>query len=357
MDEKEIKEVIEKEVQGRVNERLQEIREEKESEIHEIDEKSFNTSEKISRRSFLRKLGAGTISLGAVSLIPASTLNVRSDGFSFYGGSGSALDLDIDNSGNVQIYGDLTSKDGKTLWDESNDHIPSDIIQTTGLDADTIDGKEASELGGKNVQMDRDGNFYIKNKRTYLTRDLRTAKYTSIDSNQTSTTTTINGLYGTNMGLYALMTTPFSDSLACTIYKNGNTIATDTGSNGVVLTTAYTNVKTNDELTARFYVSGGGEGGQFTATVIDDSFTFSSDITNSVDVGWLYANLTNVNIGKWPTIKGRTPKRNDWQFTDISTNNSLKGSPFTFSNPVSFLGDGTSGQSSLTLYLFEGSFV
>lgn len=129
----------------------------------------------LSRRSFLKKLGAGTIGLGTLSLIPsASALNIRSDSLSFYGGSGSGLDLNVDNSGNITSYGllDINGNDiedsGTTIWDSSSSHVPSSAVQSSGLDADTVDGQDASDIGGSvNQSTGSEGTFQGKALRLF----------------------------------------------------------------------------------------------------------------------------------------------------------------------------------------------
>ncbi|MFQ3275516.1 MAG: hypothetical protein ACI9LV_000780 [Candidatus Nanohaloarchaea archaeon] len=135
MSEKTKIEVTESELKELVEEKAREI-------VEERNRKESSSEQDISRRGFLKKIGAGTLGLGALSLLPASALNVRTDGFSFYGGQGSSLDFDIDNSGNLQIHGDITDDNLNTIWSSTDQHIPAANIQQgsgSGLDADTVD--------------------------------------------------------------------------------------------------------------------------------------------------------------------------------------------------------------------------
>ncbi|MBC5792496.1 MAG: twin-arginine translocation signal domain-containing protein [Nanohaloarchaea archaeon] len=139
----ELEELIEKKVEERVEER---VREEIEDEPQKND-----VDEGISRRGFLKKLGAGALGFGAISLPSVSALDIRSDGLSYYGGQNSNLDFDIDNSGNVNLLGSLSlggnlkAKDGELIWDEAKSQIPSSVVDLSGINHDNLSGVSADD--------------------------------------------------------------------------------------------------------------------------------------------------------------------------------------------------------------------
>ncbi|MFT4892742.1 MAG: hypothetical protein ACI8Z7_000530 [Candidatus Nanohaloarchaea archaeon] len=115
-------EELEKLVEKKVEERFEEERE---------YDQSGRKKSSMNRRQFLKKLGAGTLGLGALSLAPTSALNIRSNGLTFYGGNSSGTDLDVDNSGNVSLYGDLTDNNSNTIWDSSQQHVPASALESS----------------------------------------------------------------------------------------------------------------------------------------------------------------------------------------------------------------------------------
>ena len=71
----EIEDIIEKKVEERMEEKKQEIREELKQELRKDQDQNNNSGkdDKIGRREFLKKVGAGAIGLGALSLAPAAS--------------------------------------------------------------------------------------------------------------------------------------------------------------------------------------------------------------------------------------------------------------------------------------------
>lgn len=121
--------------------------EELESKIKKSDiteGQSVEASEnEISRRSFLKKLGAGAIGLGALSLPVASKVtitdsSVKKDGSDFWF---SGL------SSNYDLSGQNITDSGTTVWDTSNSHIPQGSVEKTGFDADSVDGYDIQKNG------------------------------------------------------------------------------------------------------------------------------------------------------------------------------------------------------------------
>ncbi len=152
----------------RLLERVSKLEEENKQLKKEIDslrdsEKSASqTTEnsKVSRRNFLKFLGLGASGLAASS-VAAGALTLDKNGISKSGNSfwhegtfqkSNYIPLDGTQSmtGGLTIGGDLTAKDGEKIWDESNSRIPSANIEQgtgSGLNADTVDGSEAADLG------------------------------------------------------------------------------------------------------------------------------------------------------------------------------------------------------------------
>jgi hypothetical protein len=53
-------------------------------------------------------------------------------------------------TGELSVKDNITAADGETIWDETEGHIPQESIEQgsgSGLDADTVDGAEAADLG------------------------------------------------------------------------------------------------------------------------------------------------------------------------------------------------------------------
>jgi hypothetical protein len=153
LDEK-IQEAVEQEIKERLDRERDRIKRElrrelgHKSEVTElsklIDEKietkiqeqntKPNDDSGITRRNFLKKIGAGAGSLGILSLLPstAAKLNIR-DNTDFFG--------NIDTNGN-------------TITDSTG--------QPVNINADTVDGKHANQIGGAFNTMDvfrSDGTF------------------------------------------------------------------------------------------------------------------------------------------------------------------------------------------------------
>lgn len=112
--------------------------------------------EEVSRRSFLKKLGAGVVSLGALSLAPVASkvsitnTGITKDGNSFWHQGNLVesnylkIDGSIPMSGALDLGGNDLESNSTQIWDSENSQIPSGVIQTSGLDADTLDGEHAA---------------------------------------------------------------------------------------------------------------------------------------------------------------------------------------------------------------------
>lgn len=60
--------------------------------------------------------------------------------------------LTVDNAtdvgGTLTVGANVADGAGNTVYDQTNNHVPSDRVQTAGLDADTVDGWEGEDLAG-----------------------------------------------------------------------------------------------------------------------------------------------------------------------------------------------------------------
>ena len=56
----------------------------------------------VSRRNFLKKLGAGAIGIGALTISPASALDIRSNNLNFYGADNNK-ELEITDGGPINM--------------------------------------------------------------------------------------------------------------------------------------------------------------------------------------------------------------------------------------------------------------
>lgn len=103
LDEK-LEKLVEEKVEKRVEERVQEELEKRgvEDQNAESQEESNEEDNGVSRRNFLKKIGAGAIGLGALSLSPASALNMRSNDFTFYGADNTE-EFQINDGGPVEV--------------------------------------------------------------------------------------------------------------------------------------------------------------------------------------------------------------------------------------------------------------
>jgi len=151
-----LEEIIEQKVEERVDKRVKE-----ELEKHGIDKtKSSESNEDLSRRSFLKKLGASAIGLGALSIPSASALNFRSDNLQFYGGKGeSNIEFKVDSIGNITASNTLNMSSNKIInlstpsnpqdaatykWVNNNYNNYTDSDAITAINNDSDHGNTAS---------------------------------------------------------------------------------------------------------------------------------------------------------------------------------------------------------------------
>ncbi|QGA80262.1 twin-arginine translocation signal domain-containing protein [Candidatus Nanohalobium constans] len=93
-----LQQIIEKKVQKEVQKTVKNLKQSEESK-----EKTENSSEEVSRRSFLKKLGAGAIGLGAASLLPSASAYKVKSGHGFDVTSDGTEYFDVDPSGKVKV--------------------------------------------------------------------------------------------------------------------------------------------------------------------------------------------------------------------------------------------------------------
>ena len=142
--EKDVEEIVEKKVEERMEKQKQEIREEVKQDLRQnLKNHKYEESEKISRRGFLKKLGAGAIGLGALSLAPAASKVTISD-------------LGITENGNAFWHqGELaTNLAGTNLQNDGSGNL--EVVQGdgSGLDADTLDGSDATDIFSPSIPSD-----------------------------------------------------------------------------------------------------------------------------------------------------------------------------------------------------------
>lgn len=187
-----------------------------EAESENREKNNYNASYGISRRKFLKKAGLGLGGLAALTL-PTSALDVRDDSFNVYTTSSEVEALSVDGSQNVSIpngsltvsgsiSGDLSSNDldndavtvagnsvslggstgighGDLSNISSNDHhspasggtnvsVSSQTVSVSpqgsgsGLDADTVDGQHADDLGQTFFSSGDSGDITISSNTT-----------------------------------------------------------------------------------------------------------------------------------------------------------------------------------------------
>lgn len=129
-------------------EKLEEQNRELRKEVQEesSSEKVSESSRKVSRRSFLKKLGAGMISIGALSFSSVSALNIRSENLQFYGGSDEKnVEFEIGSNGSVILSNTLDLGNNRItgLSDPSSD---SDAV-TRGWVNDNAGGEKINRSG------------------------------------------------------------------------------------------------------------------------------------------------------------------------------------------------------------------
>lgn len=122
----ELKKVIEKKVEEQVKESISDIKNSfGEDRGHEDSEKdSEKPEDSVSRRSFLKKIGAGALGLGAASLVPTSAYQVKSNhGFDVY--SDGTNYFDVNPGGPVEVdNANFKLSEGKKMIDDAgNDRI------------------------------------------------------------------------------------------------------------------------------------------------------------------------------------------------------------------------------------------
>ncbi len=159
VDPEELEKLVERKVEERLKERLEQ----------ETVENSKNSEDGISRRGFLKKLGAGAMGLGAVSFSSVSALtlsknSIRNNGQSI--SSGGLFDLNSylsrsggNLSGPLTLGGDLKANDGELIWDESNSFVPASVLEQSGIDHDNLSSISADDhhpevSAGTNISVD-----------------------------------------------------------------------------------------------------------------------------------------------------------------------------------------------------------
>lgn len=150
-----IEEKAEKIIEGEDdNSKLGELIEKKVEEVEKEEEagdEAWNPVDSITRRKFLKMIGLGAGGLAISSQAAAGFLSLDQSGSGGGGGGSSQTLSEVLSEGN-DISGTDIVDGGTTVWDTSNTHVPQNVIEQgsgSGLNADTVDGNEASDLGGR----------------------------------------------------------------------------------------------------------------------------------------------------------------------------------------------------------------
>jgi hypothetical protein len=128
----------------------------------------------VSRRDFLKNIGLGVAGLGTISLIPnaASQVKITDQGITKDGNPLIPFSLGTNTlSSTLDVGSNNIEDNGKTIYDANEQHIPTSAIQQgsgSGLDADQLDGNQASSFATKNdlsnIDLTSNGNeLYLSN--------------------------------------------------------------------------------------------------------------------------------------------------------------------------------------------------
>jgi len=334
--------LIERKVEEKVKSVVGENREEK--------NKAKKQTGGVSRRGFLKKLGASAIGLGALSLSPVSSYNIRSsDALEVYN-SGTKY-FDVNPGGPVEVLNSQLKVKGNTVWHAGNDGSGS------GLDADTVDGKEASEIGGDSVtaRRDRSGNAKIVRTNTFTVQKVVDAPTATVQFSGYETgfgdkryhTTTVTSP-GTGDKIRAKWknhhNNSFRDTDSVVIKKNGNQVAysgsrtyVSNTSTRTYITTAFTSFTNNDSIT----FVGRNMTGTTTYTLYGDIYQFSTGSTQkstqfNTTFGPAWASTGTVSSSFGPSnvqLGGINIPSQDYMVAEFTSNEALKAS-FSWSGVV-----------------------
>ncbi|MFB6158873.1 MAG: twin-arginine translocation signal domain-containing protein [Candidatus Nanohalobium sp.] len=155
--EENVEEIVDRKVEEKLQEKLSGedsgddyISQKIEEKLQELSGPEDESDSPIDRRDFMKMLGVGAGGLAlaspAASFIPLASSS----------GGGSSTLSEVLSNGN-DINGHDIVDGGTTVWDASAAQVPSGVVQSSGLDADTVDGKEASSLERAKVKRDANG--------------------------------------------------------------------------------------------------------------------------------------------------------------------------------------------------------
>ncbi|MFB6209763.1 MAG: twin-arginine translocation signal domain-containing protein [Candidatus Nanohaloarchaea archaeon] len=163
--------IIEEKVEQRVEERLEQETSRKETEEEE--------DSGISRRSFLKKLGAGAIGLGALSLSPASALDIRdSGGLEVYSGGSDYFKVDT----NGQIRAETDGSASSPVWTFGSDTDSGMFIDSATLPTIANNGSVSARFSGAGVDLDGNVLFNVGGTTDAGSGDIRGANGMTIQT-------------------------------------------------------------------------------------------------------------------------------------------------------------------------------
>ena len=101
-------------------------------------------TKKVSRRNFLKKLGLGTITLGALTLNPVSALNIKdSNGLQVFDGTGTKTQaLDINPGGPVEVKNTYLNMNNHKITGLTNPSNAQDAATKNYVDNNSGSGAE-----------------------------------------------------------------------------------------------------------------------------------------------------------------------------------------------------------------------
>jgi hypothetical protein len=131
---------------------------------HEKQEQETRKENQVSRRNFLKKIGAGALGLGALTL-PTSALNLRSNNLQYYGGENETdVEFEIDSNGNISAHNTLDMNNNKITglnnpdnpsdaatqnWVNNNADVPNADFADTALKVQVLSNDPANPSNGQ----------------------------------------------------------------------------------------------------------------------------------------------------------------------------------------------------------------
>ena len=109
-----------------------------------------NQNQELTRRKFLKMAGLGAGALGLSSATSALSFSPLGSG----GGASKQKLSEVLSEGNDVNNQDIVDN-GTTIWDSNNNEIPAASVDEANLDADTLDGQHATDIGISNSEIQK----------------------------------------------------------------------------------------------------------------------------------------------------------------------------------------------------------